>query len=81
MESQRWKRLMEMNLEGVSPYKYLEVRAFCSWWTEMILMDCDSMEISRLLVIQLSEMEETWNPCTSYLIQSGENCFENMLLS
>lgn len=47
----------------------------------MILMDCDSMQILRLLVIQLSEMEETWNPCTSYLIQSGENCFENVLFS
>lgn len=48
-------------------YKYLDVRAFSSWWTEMILMDCDSMQILRLLVTQLSEMEETWNPCTSYL--------------
>lgn len=47
----------------------------------MILMDCDSMQILRLLVIQLSEMEETWKPCTSYLIQSGENCFENVLFS
>lgn len=77
LESHCWKWTWREYL----PYKYLDMRASSSWRPEMILIYCGPTKILGLFVIQLSEMEETRNLCTSYLIQSGENCFENVLFS